>query len=110
MTKKILFFFVLITMSAYAVDKKEVSAYFRVNQMGYKPSDSKTSIVFSKTPVNDKVNIIDEKTDKVVKTFQLKRSKEKGWGTFEYYYLLDFSEINTTGRYYLDLQKSKTRS
>ena len=110
MTKKFLFFFMLISLSAYAVDNNEIGAYFRVNQMGYKPSDSKISIVFSKTPVNEKVNIIDEKTGQVVKTFQLMRSKEKGWGTFGYYYSVDFSDINTTGRYYLISEKSKNRS
>ncbi|MCB0473744.1 MAG: glycoside hydrolase family 9 protein, partial [Flavobacteriaceae bacterium] len=86
------------------------SIYIRVNQMGYQPADSKKAIVFSNAVLKEKIDIVDDKTGHRIETIKAKPLKAQGWGTFSYFYEVDFSGINAEGRYHLQTQTSKFRS
>jgi endoglucanase len=47
-------------------------------------------------------------TGQTVLTRRLKSAKTPGWGTFSHYYELDFSNINQAGRYYLELDGTRS--
>lgn len=109
--KKTLFFFLAFTISSIAATAQENDTIFiRVNQMGYQPADSKTAIVFSKSSVKETLNLIDATNGKTVQSIEANPIKEKGWGSFEYYYTIDFSETRKEGRYYLQSEKTKSKS
>ena len=83
------------------------SAYFRINQIGYLSSESKTAIVFSKTPVDGDFVLLDAATKKAVFRGVPKSVTASNWGSaFAYHYELDFSDFKQTGRYSLKLEKS----
>jgi endoglucanase len=84
--------------------------YLRINQAGYLPGDSKTCILFSRAPVREKFRLLEAETSHSVLTLKADPGKAPGWGTFDYYYRLDFSQVKTPGRYYLEGTRSGTRS
>ena len=110
MKRKLLFLVAFTITSICASGQGNDTIYFRVNLMGYQPADSKTAIVFSDAPMKEKVNIIDATSREVIKASEAKPTKEKGWGTFKYFYTVDFSGIGKEGRYYLESEKTKNRS
>lgn len=84
--------------------------HIRVNQLGYMPADHKSGIIFSHTPVREIFYVIDEQTASSVLTIKPNRSSANGWGTFRYYYELDFSSVEDPGQYHLEAKKSGARS
>jgi len=110
MLRNSILFIILLLLSLHANAGDNDSVYFRVNQMGYRPAENKTAIVFSNATLEGNVNVIEDNTGKTVKTVKAERMKEKGWGAFKYFYIVDFSDINKEGRYHLELQKLKSRS
>ena len=84
--------------------------YVRINQVGYLPDESKVAIVFSHKPVKEKFQLVSAGDNSVVATLKPSLSKLKGWGTFEYYYEIDFSKINTQGSFFIQSKKSKCKS
>jgi endoglucanase len=79
--------------------------YIRVNQMGYLPNEPKLAIAFSNSEIREKFILVSSKTNRIIKTYRPKKLKAKGWGTFKYYYEIDFSPITTEGQF-----KLKTKS
>jgi endoglucanase len=84
--------------------------YIRINQLGYLPDESKTAIAFSHAAIKEKFLLISDDGKSSIFSIKPKRSKSKGWGTFNYYYEIDFSQIELPGSYFLQGQKSKSRS
>lgn len=84
--------------------------YIRINQAGYLPEDFKSGIVFSHTPVKEQFRLVEEVTGDLVATLNPIRTKAAGWGAFEYYYELDFSDAKGPGRYYLEAVETGIRS
>jgi hypothetical protein len=78
--------------------------------VGYLPGEHKVAIAFSHTPIREKFLLIGEESNSTVTSFQPGRVKTRGWGTFDYYYEIDFSHIKTPGRYTLYGKKTKTNS
>ena len=89
MKKILLFLFAFNILSICATAQGNDAIYFRVNQMGYQPADSKIAIVFSEASMKERVDIIDETSGKVLQTLEAKPSEEKGWGNFKYFYTRD---------------------
>ncbi|MCK0188811.1 glycoside hydrolase family 9 protein [Arenibacter sp. F20364] len=83
--------------------------FIRINQLGYLLDEHKTAIVFSHKKVSEVFHLIDDNNN-VVATLRPKKSKQEGWGTFEYYYELDFSDVRSKGTYFIEAKKSKSRS
>lgn len=78
--------------------------------MGYLPNEAKVALVFSDAAVKDKFSLVEAVSGKPVATLKAEKSTAKGWGTFSYYYELDFSQIKTEGRYRIEGSRSKARS
>ena len=84
--------------------------HLRINQAGYIPGESKSCVVFSRAPVREKFRLVEAATGQSVLAMKAVPSKATGWGSFDYYYILDFSQVDTPGRYYLEGAKSGARS
>ena len=108
------YIYILLLSSALSVptieSKETETVHVRVNQAGYLPQDFKSGIVFSRAPIREKFQLLEEGTGKVVLTLKAEKSKAPGWGSFDYYYELDFSQVEDPGNYYLESVKSKSRS
>src|SRR6185295_14950327 len=86
------------------------SAFIRVNQVGYLPSDEKIAIAFSKTALNGNFVVADA-SNRVVFRGPLKAVPQGIWGSaFPYYYELDFSKYQKPGPYSLRLEDSEISS
>ncbi len=81
----------------------EASAYVRVNLVGYLPDDAKVAVVFAEDPVEGEARLVDLSTEAAVARYPLRPSPAKGWGRFDHYYAIDFSDRNDPGRYLLEL-------
>ncbi|MEN8122866.1 MAG: glycoside hydrolase family 9 protein [Bacteroidota bacterium] len=81
--------------------------HVRVNQLGYLPGESKIAIVFSNRAVKEKFQLVSKGTKQTITSINPKRSKANGWGTFNYYYELDFSKVEKKGTYFIEAQKTK---
>ncbi|MCK4745744.1 MAG: glycoside hydrolase family 9 protein, partial [Bacteroidales bacterium] len=84
--------------------------HIRINQLGYLPDEEKNGIVFSHAPVKEKFDLIEAGSETRLLTIKPYKSSAKGWGTFEFYYALDFSGVKKPGRYYLEARKTRARS
>jgi endoglucanase len=103
-----LLLFPLWTGGAKAAKSDEV--YIRINQVGYLCKDQKSAILFSQKPVKERFALINAATGDEIIFIGPTVSTVPGWGRFEYYYLLDFSEFCEKGSYYLEGEKSESRS
>lgn len=102
----------LILMHTGSIDPpvNPQKTYVRINQVGYLPDESKVAIVFSNKPVREKFLLVSNLNKSTITTLKPKPSKSKGWGTFEYYYEIDFSEISSQGSYFIQGKKTKCKS
>lgn len=101
----ILIFFLPNKMVVSNTDIADI--HIRVNQLGYLPKESKIAIVFSHKVIKEKFQLVSKDTKLVISNIKPKRSEAKGWGTFKYYYELDFSNIEKAGNYFIRAKKSK---
>ena len=84
--------------------------HIRINQVGYLPHEHKTGLAFSNSTVHEKFELISEESGIAELTLKPRKSESEGWGTFIYYYELDFSSFKKPGVYYLEGKKSGTKS
>src|SRR5690606_1360530 len=82
----------------------------RVNQMGYLQDDQKVAIAFSHNRIREKVQVVNEQSQEVLWEGRPERIDRETWGNFNYYYSLDFSEIEQEGRFFLRTEKTKIKS
>ncbi len=88
----------------------DTELYIRVNQLGYLPDESKVAIVFSHSAVKEKFLLISKNEGSAITTIRPKLSKSEGWGTFKYFYDIDFSHVSIDGDYYLQGERTKSTS
>src|SRR4030042_3877083 len=77
----------------------DAQVYLRVNQAGYLPGDNKIAIAFTDNQVRGSFKVIDLRSGKTVLEAPLKKEEPKGWGNFNNYFKLDFSQIKNPSRY-----------
>ncbi|HEX6125453.1 MAG TPA: glycoside hydrolase family 9 protein [Pyrinomonadaceae bacterium] len=84
--------------------------HIRVNQAGYLCDDVKVAIAFSRTPLSGEFTVRDRTSKRVVLTGPIaKASAAPIWGgQFAHYYELDFSEVKSSGRFYLDINDARS--
>lgn len=98
-----------VVTSCSALAQKAV--HLRVNVAGYQASDPKEGIAFTSTAVKKKTfYVVDDSSRKRVYKGTMVPSKTPKYGNYEFYYRLDFTELNQPGRYRLELADAKTRS
>lgn len=103
----------MLAMSAISPAKGEdqdETVHIRINQVGYLPGEHKSGILFSHGAVREPFDLVDEGSGNTVKTLKAIRVERKGWGAFEYYYEVDFSQQEGPGRFYLEGRRSGVRS
>jgi peptidoglycan/xylan/chitin deacetylase (PgdA/CDA1 family) len=99
MTKLLLSVFGIMIL---AVSITGQTAYFRLNQAGYLPSESKIALVISKTELSGDVLVKDSANTSTVFTGKLERLPASEWGgNFPYSYAVDLTTLKKPGRYYL---------
>jgi hypothetical protein len=74
------------------------NTFIRINQLGYRPSDTKIAIGFGRAPLPDYFQIIEAANNTVVFSARA-RTVNGGWGQFSHHHELDFSLFNRPGRY-----------
>ncbi len=85
--------------------------FFRINQAGYLPEDSKTAIAFSNSPIPLKFQIVPEGTKKAAYIGKGEISGLPGWAPFKYFSRLDFSILKKEGNYRISIgNESLSRS
>ena len=95
-------FFLLYFVSNFIIASTPTSdVHIRINQMGYLPNEAKIAILFSHRALKEKIVLITKGNHRTVATYRPKRTKAKGWGTFDFYYEVDFSGITEEGEYVL---------
>jgi endoglucanase len=90
--------------------QSSIEVHFRYNIVGYFPSDNKVAIAFSDQLLNGEFNLVENETGKKVGSNKIAPSKAAGYGPFKYYYELNFSFVNTSGVYRIEIPKSKAKS
>src|SRR5690349_21671669 len=86
------------------------TAYIRINQAGYLPSDFKTAVVMAKTELPGEFTIKDAAGDRTVVQGRLKELSASDWrGNFAHYYAADFSSLNRPGRYVVEAGGTRSR-
>lgn len=90
--------------------RESAPVYLRVNQAGYHPGDKKSAIIFSNTEVKEDFLVKSDTEEIIINKLKPVRSGGEGWGTFKYYYELDFSSLDIPGTYYIIGSESGCRS
>lgn len=106
MSMRIIFTLVLVISSLFTFGQN----YIRVNQLGYLPEDHKVAVVFSKNTFQQKVLLKESNSNQTIKNFKPKPVTSGNWGSFDYYYEIDFSKIKTSGSYFLVTEKTNEKS
>ncbi|MEP7212034.1 MAG: glycoside hydrolase family 9 protein [Acidobacteriota bacterium] len=86
------------------------AAFIRVNQAGYLPGDTKKAIAFSRAPLEDKAFLVRTETAVFFSGKMSPAAKPSWGGNFDYFYELDFSRMQSVGRFELQLVKANVRS
>jgi len=96
--------------SLFPAGSNQDPVHLRINQVGYLPHEPKTGIAFSDSRVKETFDLIRENSDSSELSLKPRRSLSEGWGTFKYYYELDFTSVDTPGVYRLVGKKSGVKS
>jgi endoglucanase len=87
---------------ARAVRAVEADVYLRINQAGYRPRDVKVAVAFSGAALPERFAVVNAETGRVA--FEAAaRGVEGGWGRFANHSELDFTALETPGRYFIRL-------
>ena len=101
-----LFAVCLITL-LFAAPIAAQTAYIRINQAGYLPTDSKIAIAFSAKPLSGKFSVQDATSKRTIFTGKLRTIDAQAWGgKFPYYYALDFTRVKRSGNFILSLENT----
>jgi hypothetical protein len=88
----------------------EPAVHVRVNLVGYLPGDAKVAIAFSEEEITGSFRVTDAVSGVVVREAPVVQASAPGWGRFDYYYELDFSDVSGSGRYVVDVGGGRGRS
>jgi hypothetical protein len=78
--------------------------HIRLNLLGYLPEDAKIGMAFSKNAVQGTFQVFSVETGQVMFQAPVKAASPNTWGgQFSYYYTLDFSALETNGRYFVSI-------
>ena len=89
---------------------QEQRVHVRANQVGYHCDDAKVAIAFSHQPCSSTFSLVDVDSGEIAFSAKMKESSAPGWGTFDHYYRLDFSELTQPGRYHIRVETTGEQS
>ncbi len=93
-----------------ACERKQESIHIRVNQAGYHSAGAKKAVIFSNEQLDEDFALMSDEGELVMANLKPVKSDAEGWGTFSYYYELDFSSLNIPGSYFIIGSESDCRS
>ena len=102
--------FSLLANTSLVQAQAQSTVYLRLNQLGYRPGDTKTAIAFSNAPIPPDFQILTIPEQIVVYSGSTKRMQQQGWSKFKYHYLLDFSDLGAKGEYQLRCGQARSVS
>ena len=79
--------------------REQESIHIRINQAGYRPGSKKCAIILSNTEISENFMVMSDKEEIIMHNLVPERLEHEGWGTYRYFYKLDFSELIDTGTY-----------
>jgi endoglucanase len=84
--------------------------HIRLNQLGFQPDEMKTAVVISAYPVQSDFFLVkDNRNNKIVHKEEFKTDYFV-WGNFLYCFEIDFSTLQTTGQFYIELDGTRSFS
>jgi hypothetical protein len=84
----------------YALQKESI--FIRINQLGFLPNDIKTGVIFSEENLEGvKFSVIDQKNQ--IPVYRSTLSQKLGSDKNYHYFRIDFSEVDSPGKYYIDI-------
>jgi len=87
------------------------AAFFRINQAGYLPRDTKAIVLFSSDAFSGSIVLRDARTQGVVLRPAVTELTGPNWaGNFTHFYKVDISAARARGRYFLEVEDSSVRS
>jgi len=98
-----------IILSSCAGDRQN-AIHIRVNQAGYLIGEKKNAVVFSSDRVSELFSIYSEDGEPVIENLKPEKILAESWGTYDYYYQIDFSKLDMQGDYYISGNSSGLRS
>ncbi len=101
-------FFLLTLYTSLAAQPAPV--HFRVNQVGYRPGESKVAVVFSEQSLGPNFQVVDLLGGEVVLEGRLRPAPAPGWQRQLHYFEADFSRLDKPGRYALQTEGGDFRS
>ena len=99
--KYILPFFLLASISYGEI-------FIRVNQLGFLPDDYKTAVLITNVNLAGKDFKLRNKSNGKILLKKKLIDNNQSYGQFKHAYLIDFSELKTTGSYYIEVEGSKS--
>src|SRR5574341_555534 len=100
---------IFIGLPAPATAVADDQIFIRINQLGYQSRQPKLVIAFARSPLPEKFCVIDAQSNHVAFNGTAKPLAGR-WGEFPYHVELDFSSLQQTGRYFIEIGKGKTRT
>ena len=78
--------------------------YIRINQVGYRPSDPKNAMVFSRSALPKKFVVKNALTNQTIFAGDTK-PVGGNWGRFDYHAEIDFSSVRQPGTYFIEIRE-----
>src|SRR6266496_4657833 len=78
--------------------------YIRINQVGYRPSDPKNAMVFSRSALPKKFVVKNALTNQTIFAGDTK-PVGGNWGQFDYHAEIDFSSVRQPGTYFIEIRE-----
>ena len=98
-------FIILIILCSYSFAQ---NTFIRTNQVGFLPYESKTAILFSEEQIDDEIySIYNYYTEEIIYAGKL-NSSIGSYGKYSNCYTIDFSSLNTNGKYYIEFQAEQS--
>ncbi|MDT8400970.1 MAG: glycoside hydrolase family 9 protein [Bacteroidales bacterium] len=97
-------------MALNSCNQDSDKVYIRVNQAGYHPAEKKSAIIISNAEIKENFVIESVNGEVCIENMEAVAIDPEGWGTFQYYYRLDFSELDIPGIYTIKTSDSGSRS
>lgn len=85
----------------------QVGFYIRVNQIGFRPQDIKTAVVFAREPLPIEFRIVNTITGRVVFTGKIV-PVAGSWGEFAYHGELNFNSVQAKGNYVIEFGSARS--
>lgn len=92
--------------SCFASSKTQI--YFRFNQLGFKPNEMKTGVLFSEQEITSKSVKLMQKGSGVISEINI-YPFNSSWGRFKHFYNFDFTSFNKNGEYYFEIDGHRSQ-